>query len=156
MLLVERIELLKETMSRLESRCHAAAQHIPLKKQKRSLWSLGSCRYPSSLYYGRHGGLVYNIEELRVVASRDFIASRPNPCGGIGVAGKSWMSVQTRKPNDYSMFIENIDPMGVHISDSICAPMLTISAELQNRLQEYAYKIVEAIEVIGGTRSVCP
>ena len=49
-------------------------------------------------------------------------------------------------------FIENIDAIGVHTGDSFCAaPMLTISPELQQRLQEYAYSVVEAIEVIGGT-----
>ncbi len=49
-------------------------------------------------------------------------------------------------------FIENIDPMGVHTGDSFCsAPMLTISQELQDRLQKASYDIVEAIQVIGGT-----
>jgi len=49
-------------------------------------------------------------------------------------------------------FIENVDAMGVHTGDSFCtAPMLTIAPELQNRLQDYSYKIVEAIRVIGGT-----
>ena len=49
-------------------------------------------------------------------------------------------------------FIENIDPLGVHTGDSFCsAPMLTISEEVQKRLQEKSYKIVEAIQVIGGT-----
>ena len=49
-------------------------------------------------------------------------------------------------------FIENIDPLGVHTGDSFCAaPMLTISEDVQKRLQEQAYKIVEAIQVIGGT-----
>ncbi|HQP31696.1 MAG TPA: carbamoyl-phosphate synthase large subunit, partial [Deltaproteobacteria bacterium] len=49
-------------------------------------------------------------------------------------------------------FIENVDPMGVHTGDSFCsAPMLTITPELQARLQKYSYDIVEAIEVIGGT-----
>jgi carbamoyl-phosphate synthase large subunit len=49
-------------------------------------------------------------------------------------------------------FIENIDPMGVHTGDSFCcAPMLTISEEVQRKLQDYSYRIVEAIEVIGGT-----
>ena len=49
-------------------------------------------------------------------------------------------------------FIENIDPLGVHTGDSFCsAPILTISEEVQKRLQEKSYKIVEAIEVIGGT-----
>src|SRR5574340_950531 len=42
--------------------------------------------------------------------------------------------------------------MGVHTGDSYCtAPMLTISQDLQRRLQEMSYKIVEAIQVIGGT-----
>jgi len=42
--------------------------------------------------------------------------------------------------------------MGVHTGDSYCtAPMLTISPELQKRLQKYSYDIVEAIQVIGGT-----
>ena len=41
---------------------------------------------------------------------------------------------------------------GVHTGDSYCtAPMLTISPELQKKLQDYSYKIVEAIRVIGGT-----
>ncbi len=49
-------------------------------------------------------------------------------------------------------FIENIDPFGVHTGDSFCsAPMLTISEEVQKRLQEQAYKIVESVQVIGGT-----
>ena len=49
-------------------------------------------------------------------------------------------------------FIENIDPLGVHTGDSFCsAPMLTISKECQARLQEQAYKIVESVQVIGGT-----
>lgn len=49
-------------------------------------------------------------------------------------------------------FIENIDPLGVHTGDSFCsAPMLTISGEVQKRLQEQAYRIVEKVGVIGGT-----
>lgn len=49
-------------------------------------------------------------------------------------------------------FIENIDPLGVHTGDSFCcAPMLTISEDCQKRLQEQAYKIVDKVQVIGGT-----
>ena len=49
-------------------------------------------------------------------------------------------------------FIENIDPMGVHTGDSFCsAPMLTISQEVQDRLEQQAHAIVESIGVIGGT-----
>ena len=49
-------------------------------------------------------------------------------------------------------FIENIDPLGVHTGDSFCsAPMLTISEECQKKLQEQAYKIVDKVQVVGGT-----
>jgi len=49
-------------------------------------------------------------------------------------------------------FIENIDAMGVHTGDSLCAaPMLTIDKKLQAILQDYSYAIVDAIGVIGGT-----
>ncbi len=49
-------------------------------------------------------------------------------------------------------FIENIDAVGVHTGDSFCAaPFLTISKELEKRLQDMAFRIVEAIGVIGGT-----
>ena len=48
-------------------------------------------------------------------------------------------------------FIENIDPLGVHTGDSFCsAPMLTISQEVQDRLKDQAFRIVESIGVIGG------
>ena len=49
-------------------------------------------------------------------------------------------------------FIENIDPVGIHTGDSFCsAPMLTISEDVQKIMQEQAYRIVDAIQVIGGT-----
>ena len=48
-------------------------------------------------------------------------------------------------------FIENIDPLGVHTGDSFCsAPMLTISEEVQQRLQEKSHKVVDSVKVIGG------
>ncbi len=47
--------------------------------------------------------------------------------------------------------------MGVHTGDSFCsAPMLTISENVQKKLQEYSYRIVEAIQVIGGTNVSLP
>ena len=49
-------------------------------------------------------------------------------------------------------FIENIDPLGIHTGDSFCsAPMLTISEDVQKRMQEQAYRIVDSVQVIGGT-----
>ncbi|MDD4493723.1 MAG: carbamoyl-phosphate synthase large subunit [Eubacteriales bacterium] len=112
---------------------------------------------PAYTMGGTGGGLVYNIEELRVVASRGISASL---VGQIlveeSVVGWEELELEVVRDSKGKMitvcFIENIDPMGVHTGDSICsAPMLTISKELQERLQTYAYKIVEAVQVIGGT-----
>jgi len=112
---------------------------------------------PAYTMGGTGGGLVYNIEELRTIANRGIAASM---VGQILVEESvlGWEELELEVVRDSKnqlltiCFIENIDPMGVHTGDSFCsAPMLTISSELQQRLQNYAYDIVEAIEVIGGT-----
>jgi len=112
---------------------------------------------PAYTMGGTGGGLVYNIEELRTVASRGIAASL---IGQIlieeSVLGWEELELEVVRDAKNQMitvcFIENVDAMGVHTGDSYCtAPMLTISEELQKRLQDYSYKIVEAIRVIGGT-----
>ncbi|MGA1869499.1 MAG: carbamoyl-phosphate synthase large subunit [bacterium] len=112
---------------------------------------------PAYTMGGTGGGLVYNIEELRIVASRGIAASL---IGQIlieeSVLGWEELELEVVRDAKNQMitvcFIENVDAMGVHTGDSYCtAPMLTISLELQKRLQEYSYRIVEGIEVIGGT-----
>ncbi|HNT57020.1 MAG TPA: carbamoyl-phosphate synthase large subunit, partial [Syntrophales bacterium] len=112
---------------------------------------------PAYTLGGTGGGLVYNREELQVVASRGIAASM---IGQVlieeSVLGWEELELEVVRDAKNQMitvcFIENVDPMGVHTGDSYCtAPMLTISPELQERLQKYSYHIVEAIEVIGGT-----
>ena len=112
---------------------------------------------PAYTMGGTGGGLVYNLEELRTVASRGIAASL---VGQILVEESvlGWEELELEVVRDAKnkmitvCFIENVDAMGVHTGDSYCtAPMLTISPELQKRLQKYSYDIVEAIEVIGGT-----
>ncbi len=112
---------------------------------------------PAYTMGGTGGGLVYNVEELRTVASRGIAASL---IGQIlieeSVLGWEELELEVVRDARNQMitvcFIENVDAMGVHTGDSYCtAPMLTISVELQRKLQEYSYKIVEAIKVIGGT-----
>ena len=112
---------------------------------------------PAYTMGGTGGGLVYNIEELRVIAQRGISASM---VGQILVEESvlGWEELELEVVRDAKnqmitvCFIENIDAIGVHTGDSFCsAPMLTISPELQQRLQKYAYSVVEAIEVIGGT-----
>ena len=112
---------------------------------------------PAYCMGGTGGGLVYNVEELRTVASRGVAASL---IGQVlieeSVLGWEELELEVVRDAKNQMitvcFIENVDAMGVHTGDSYCtAPMLTITPELQKRLQEYSYKIVEAIQVIGGT-----
>ncbi|OPY01556.1 MAG: Carbamoyl-phosphate synthase large chain [Syntrophorhabdus sp. PtaB.Bin047] len=112
---------------------------------------------PAYTMGGTGGGIAFNKEELRTIASRGISASL---IGQIlieeAVVGWEELELEVVRDADNRMitvcFIENIDPMGVHTGDSFCcAPMLTISEEVQRKLQDYSYRIVEAIEVIGGT-----
>lgn len=112
---------------------------------------------PAYTMGGTGGGIVYNLEELRIIASRGISASL---IGQIlieeSVIGWEELELEVVRDAKNKMitvcFIENVDAMGVHTGDSYCtAPMLTISEELQKRLQKYSYDIVEAIQVIGGT-----
>ena len=112
---------------------------------------------PAYTMGGAGGGLVYNVDELKTVCSRGLQASLVGQVlveeSILGWEELELEVVRDAKNNMITVcFIENIDPLGVHTGDSFCsAPMLTISEEVQKRLQEQAYKIVEAIEVIGGT-----
>ena len=112
---------------------------------------------PAYTMGGAGGGLVYNRDELRVVCERGLQASIVHQVlVEESVLGWEELELEVVRDKDNNMitvcFIENVDPMGVHTGDSFCvAPMLTISAELQARLQEMAYRIVEHIGVIGGT-----
>lgn len=112
---------------------------------------------PAYTMGGTGGGLVYNVEELRTVAARGIAASLVNQVL-IEESVLGWEELELEVVRDAKnqmitvCFIENVDAMGVHTGDSYCtAPMLTISKDLQQRLQKQAYAIVEAIEVIGGT-----
>ncbi len=112
---------------------------------------------PAYTMGGAGGGLVYNKEELQTVCARGLQASL---VGQVlveeSILGWEELEVEVVRDAENNIitvcFIENIDPLGVHTGDSFCsAPMLTISEECQKRLQEQAYKIVESVQVIGGT-----
>ncbi|MBN1521098.1 MAG: ATP-grasp domain-containing protein, partial [Candidatus Aureabacteria bacterium] len=112
---------------------------------------------PAYTMGGTGGGFVYNIEELRSIAARGLQASLVQQIlVEESVLGWEELELEVVRDSKNQMitvcFIENVDAMGVHTGDSYCtAPMLTIDPKLQEKLQEYSYKIVEAIEVIGGT-----
>ena len=112
---------------------------------------------PAYTMGGAGGGLVYNKDELKVVCARGLQASL---VGQVlveeSILGWEELELEVVRDADNNIitvcFIENIDPLGVHTGDSFCsAPMLTISEACQKRLQEQAYKIVESVQVIGGT-----
>ena len=111
---------------------------------------------PAYTMGGVGGGIVYNTEELKTVCERGLQASLVGQvlveeCI-IGWEELELEVVRDAENNKITVcFIENIDPLGVHTGDSFCsAPMLTISDDVQKRLQDYSYKIIEAVEVIGG------
>ena len=112
---------------------------------------------PAYTMGGAGGGLVYNKDELSTVCARGLQASL---VGQVlveeSILGWEELELEVVRDSEGNMitvcFIENIDPLGVHTGDSFCsAPMLTISEECQKRLQEQAYKIVDKVQVIGGT-----
>ncbi len=111
---------------------------------------------PAYTMGGAGGGLVYNKEELKTVIARGLQASLVGQvlveeC----VIGWEELELEIVRDCEGNMItvctIENIDPMGVHTGDSFCAaPMQTISQDVIDRLQEQAYKVVDAVQVIGG------
>jgi carbamoyl-phosphate synthase large subunit len=149
----------KETMNRLGIDMPRSAPAFTVEEAEKIAADLGYpvVIRPAYCLGGTGGGAVFNVEELRTVAARGISASL---VGQILVEESvlGWEELELEVVRDAKnqmitvCFIENVDPMGVHTGDSYCtAPMLTISPELQKRLQDYSYSIVEAIEVIGGT-----
>ncbi len=111
---------------------------------------------PAYTMGGSGGGLVYNVEELKTVCARGLQASL---VGQVlveeSILGWEELELEVVRDSEGNMitvcFIENIDPLGVHTGDSFCsAPMLTISEEVQKRLQEKSHKVVDSVKVIGG------
>jgi len=112
---------------------------------------------PAYTMGGTGGGFAYNMDEFQAQAKRGLDASFVHQIlVEESVLGWEELELEVVRDDKNQMitvcFIENVDAMGVHTGDSYCtAPMLTISEELQQRLQKYSYDIVEAIEVVGGT-----
>ena len=149
----------KETMERLgiEMPNSQIAHSVEEAEKIAEAIGLPAVIRPAYTLGGTGGGLVYNTEELRTVATRGLAASM---VGQVLVEESvlGWEELELEVVRDAKnqmitvCFIENVDAMGVHTGDSYCtAPMLTIDPALQERLQKHSYDIVESIGVIGGT-----
>jgi len=152
-------EAFKETMNRLGIEMPRSDLAHSIEEAEKIAGELGFPLVirPAYTMGGTGGGHVYNIEELRTIVARGLAASRISQVlVEESVIGWEELELEVVRDAKNQMitvcFIENVDAMGVHTGDSYCtAPMLTISKELQDKLQKYSYSIVEAIEVIGGT-----
>lgn len=152
-------ETFKETMARLgiETARSEIATSVEEAEDIITRIGLPVVIRPAYTMGGTGGGFAYNMQEFDELVRRGLAAS---PVKQILVEESvlGWEELELEVVRDAKnqkitvCFIENVDPMGVHTGDSFCtAPMLTISKELQDRLQKYSYDIVDAIEVIGGT-----
>ena len=151
--------IFKETMKRLGIDMPRSSPAYSVKEAEAIAADLGYpvVVRPAYTMGGTGGGLVYNVDELRAVAGRGLAASMVGQVL-IEESVLGWEELELEVVRDANnrmitiCFIENVDAMGVHTGDSYCvAPMLTIDPALQAKLQDYSYRIAEAIGVIGGT-----
>ena len=162
------LDAIKRGEDRIEFKATMERLGVPMAKSEPSYTVEEAEKIASDLGYpvvlrpaytmgGTGGGIVYNVEELREVVSRGLAASL---IGQVLVeeCALGWEELELEVVRDAKgqkitvCFIENVDPMGIHTGDSFCvAPMLTVPVEVQNQLQDYAYRIVDAIGVTGGT-----
>ncbi len=149
----------KDTMNKLGIEMPKSAVANTLEEAEKIVAEIGlPCVIrPAYTMGGTGGGLVYNMEEFRKIATGGLQVSRVTQIL-VEESVLGWEELELEVVRDAKnqmitvCFIENVDAMGVHTGDSYCtAPMLTINQELQQRLQKYSYDIVEAIGVIGGT-----
>ncbi|MFH1771651.1 MAG: carbamoyl-phosphate synthase large subunit [Candidatus Omnitrophota bacterium] len=141
------IPIARSEISHSVEEAEAIAERIKYPVVLRPAYTLG----------GTGGGIAYNVEELRIIATRGLAASIVNQVL-VEEAVIGWEELELEVVRDAKnqkitvCFIENIDAMGVHTGDSFCcAPMLTVPKKLQEKMQKLSYKIVEAIGVTGGT-----
>ena len=115
---------------------------------------------PAFTLGGTGGGIAYNREELREIASRGLKLSMINQIlVEEGVIG--WKEFELEVMRDLAdnvviiCSIENFDPMGVHTGDSITvAPAQTLTDVEYQRMRDAAIKIIREIGVETGGSNI--
>jgi carbamoyl-phosphate synthase large subunit len=115
---------------------------------------------PSFTLGGVGGGIAYNVEEFREVASRGLDVS---PVHQILVEESviGWKEFELEVMRDVAdnfvviCSIENVDPMGVHTGDSITvAPALTLTDKEYQRMRDMARRIIRRVGVETGGSNI--
>src|SRR2546425_6104255 len=115
---------------------------------------------PSFTLGGVGGGIAYNVEEFRDVASRGLDLS---PVHQILVEESviGWKEFELEVMRDVAdnfvviCSIENVDPMGVHTGDSITvAPALTLTDKEYQRMRDMARRIIRRVGVETGGSNI--
>jgi carbamoyl-phosphate synthase large subunit len=115
---------------------------------------------PSFTLGGVGGGVAYNLDEFRELASRGLSMS---PVHQVLVEQSvlGWKEYELEVMRDVAdnfvviCSIENIDPMGIHTGDSITvAPAMTLSDKEYQRLRDMARRIISRVGVETGGSNI--
>lgn len=111
---------------------------------------------PAFTLGGTGGGVAYNEEQLREVATRGLDMSFIGQVL-IDESVMGWKEFEyevMRDKNDTCIIVcnmENIDPMGIHTGESIVvAPSQTLSDDDNQKLRDASIKIIRALQIQGG------
>ncbi|WP_082232433.1 carbamoyl phosphate synthase large subunit [Halobacillus massiliensis] len=111
---------------------------------------------PAYTLGGRGGGITDNLEEMKDLVHNGLKAS---PIGQViiekSIAGFKEVEYEVMRDAKGTCIsvcnMENFDPVGVHTGDSIvAAPSQTLTDQEYQMLRTAAFKIISALEVIGG------
>ncbi|HXW06778.1 MAG TPA: carbamoyl-phosphate synthase large subunit [Vicinamibacterales bacterium] len=115
---------------------------------------------PSFTLGGVGGGIAYNIEEFRELASRgiDFSPVHEVLLEESVIGWKEFeLEVMRDRADNFVVIcsIENVDPMGVHTGDSITvAPALTLTDREYQRMRDLARRIIRRVGVETGGSNI--
>ena len=110
---------------------------------------------PAGAAGGAGSGLAHDEDELRALCMRGFQTSRIRQVLlEEAIPGWEELELEVMRDKDNHMItvcaIEKADPVDIHRGDSLCVtPLQTVAADVQAALQAQAYKIAEALGVVG-------